>query len=240
MGFLSSFHRKGVGKSLGTIRIGSRAGGRRFEVRTRIDAQAINSDGVRIPVCIVLRSVPGARPSEFLAIVQDLTRQERDQLELKRYADQLLLTKKTLEIHNAQLEATIAQRTEEYREKFANPYIAAERGYVDEVIYPHSTRRRLCRAFFATPRFLPRSRVRNTTIRSDSPSFVRPEDQRVSGVERHAARRLEHDPLREQLQPPPASAGSVSAAAAAARRKGASPSSRRRIQAARRKASRPR
>src|SRR6185295_485883 len=32
-------------------------------------------------------------------------------------------------------------------------------------------RRRLCLAFFATPRFLPRSRVRNTTIRSDSPSL---------------------------------------------------------------------
>src|SRR6187431_2441375 len=31
-------------------------------------------------------------------------------------------------------------------------------------------RRRLCRAFFATPRFLPRSRVRKTTRRSDSPS----------------------------------------------------------------------
>ena len=32
----------------------------------------------------------------------------------------------------------------EYREKFANPYIAAERGYVDEVIEPRDTRGRLC------------------------------------------------------------------------------------------------
>jgi len=31
----------------------------------------------------------------------------------------------------------------EYREKFANPYSAAERGYVDEVIDPADTRRRL-------------------------------------------------------------------------------------------------
>src|SRR5262249_13130416 len=31
----------------------------------------------------------------------------------------------------------------EYREKFANPYIAAERGYVDEVILPRDTRARL-------------------------------------------------------------------------------------------------
>ena len=32
----------------------------------------------------------------------------------------------------------------EYREKFANPYVAAERGYVDEVIEPRDTRTRLC------------------------------------------------------------------------------------------------
>jgi propionyl-CoA carboxylase beta chain len=34
----------------------------------------------------------------------------------------------------------------EYRDKFANPYIAAERGYVDEVIEPKDTRARLCEA----------------------------------------------------------------------------------------------
>ena len=32
---------------------------------------------------------------------------------------------------------------DEYREKFANPYIAAERGYVDEVIEPARTRSKL-------------------------------------------------------------------------------------------------
>jgi len=37
-------------------------------------------------------------------------------------------------------------KTREYREKFANPYVAAERGYVDEVIEPRSTRARLCAA----------------------------------------------------------------------------------------------
>ena len=40
----------------------------------------------------------------------------------------------------------IAARIAEYQKRFANPFIAAERGYVDEVILPHSTRRRLCRA----------------------------------------------------------------------------------------------
>ena len=31
----------------------------------------------------------------------------------------------------------------EYREKFANPYVAAERGYIDDVIKPHETRSKL-------------------------------------------------------------------------------------------------
>jgi propionyl-CoA carboxylase beta chain len=35
------------------------------------------------------------------------------------------------------------QKIAEYKEKFANPYIAAERGYVDEIIEPRFTRRKL-------------------------------------------------------------------------------------------------
>ncbi len=41
----------------------------------------------------------------------------------------------------------IAQHTANYEHRFANPFVAAERGFVDEVIMPSSTRRRLCRAF---------------------------------------------------------------------------------------------
>jgi propionyl-CoA carboxylase beta chain len=41
----------------------------------------------------------------------------------------------------------IAQRTKDYEDRFANPFIAAQRGFVDEVIMPHSTRRRVARAF---------------------------------------------------------------------------------------------
>jgi propionyl-CoA carboxylase beta chain len=37
----------------------------------------------------------------------------------------------------------IAERTKEYEDRFANPFVAAQRGYIDEVIYPHSTRRRI-------------------------------------------------------------------------------------------------
>jgi len=43
-------------------------------------------------------------------------------------------------------EAAIEARTEEYREKFANPFVAASRGFIDDVIQPRGTRRRLCRA----------------------------------------------------------------------------------------------
>ncbi len=40
-----------------------------------------------------------------------------------------------------------AEKEKEYLEKFANPYLAAERGYIDEVIYPSQTREKLIKAF---------------------------------------------------------------------------------------------
>ncbi|MBX7181745.1 MAG: acyl-CoA carboxylase subunit beta [Bacteroidia bacterium] len=40
-----------------------------------------------------------------------------------------------------------AEKEKEYLEKFANPYLAAERGYVDEVIFPSQTREKLIKAF---------------------------------------------------------------------------------------------
>jgi propionyl-CoA carboxylase beta chain len=40
----------------------------------------------------------------------------------------------------------IAARTKEYEDRFLSPFVAAERGYIDEVIMPHSTRRRIIRA----------------------------------------------------------------------------------------------
>jgi propionyl-CoA carboxylase beta chain len=42
--------------------------------------------------------------------------------------------------------AKIEARTEEYRTRFANPFVAASRGFIDDVIMPHGTRRRLCQA----------------------------------------------------------------------------------------------
>ncbi len=36
--------------------------------------------------------------------------------------------------------------TAEYRQKFANPFIAGSRGFIDDVIMPHETRKRICRS----------------------------------------------------------------------------------------------
>lgn len=44
-------------------------------------------------------------------------------------------------------EAVLQEKEQEYREKFAHPYRAAARGFIDEVILPEETRRKLLRAF---------------------------------------------------------------------------------------------
>jgi propionyl-CoA carboxylase beta chain len=46
----------------------------------------------------------------------------------------------------ADQDAVRQQKIEEFRERFANPFVAAERGYVDDVIEPHETRWRVIRA----------------------------------------------------------------------------------------------
>ena len=40
----------------------------------------------------------------------------------------------------------IAAKTEEYRQKFANPFVAGHRGFIDDVIMPHNTRFRIARS----------------------------------------------------------------------------------------------
>ncbi|MBB5205571.1 propionyl-CoA carboxylase beta chain [Inhella inkyongensis] len=40
----------------------------------------------------------------------------------------------------------LAAREAEYKARFANPFVAAERGYIDDVIQPHETRQRICRS----------------------------------------------------------------------------------------------
>jgi len=41
----------------------------------------------------------------------------------------------------------IAARIDSYEDRFQNPFVAAERGYIDDVITPHSSRKRIARAF---------------------------------------------------------------------------------------------
>jgi propionyl-CoA carboxylase beta chain len=40
----------------------------------------------------------------------------------------------------------LAAREAEYKARFANPFVAGARGYIDDVILPHETRQRLCRS----------------------------------------------------------------------------------------------
>jgi propionyl-CoA carboxylase beta chain len=52
------------------------------------------------------------------------------------------------EIKSAQdPEAERSERVAEYQDLFANPFVAAERGYIDEVIMPRDLRRKLASAF---------------------------------------------------------------------------------------------
>ncbi len=59
-----------------------------------------------------------------------------------------ILYKRELEAA-ADVVAARAARITEYREKFANPFIAAERGFIDEVILPRQTRAKLIAALSA-------------------------------------------------------------------------------------------
>jgi propionyl-CoA carboxylase beta chain len=42
--------------------------------------------------------------------------------------------------------AKLAAREAEYKARFANPFVAGSRGYIDDVIQPHETRKRICRS----------------------------------------------------------------------------------------------
>ena len=57
-------------------------------------------------------------------------------------------------LHRAELGDAdkIAERARDYEARFANPFIAAERGFIDEVILPHTSRKRIARAFAALRR----------------------------------------------------------------------------------------
>lgn len=60
--------------------------------------------------------------------------------------------------------AKIEEYTEEYKEKFANPLVAASRGYIDDVIMPHNTRARICKSL----RMLQNKRLENPWKKHDN------------------------------------------------------------------------
>jgi propionyl-CoA carboxylase beta chain len=60
-------------------------------------------------------------------------------------AAEIIFKKEIAEAENP--EAKLNEKVDEYTRKFANPYKAAHRGYIDEVIYPEQTRAKLIRAF---------------------------------------------------------------------------------------------
>jgi propionyl-CoA carboxylase beta chain len=60
-------------------------------------------------------------------------------------AAEIIFKKEISEAEDPQ--AKLSEKVEEYTRKFANPYRAAHRGYIDEVIYPDQTREKLIRAF---------------------------------------------------------------------------------------------
>ena len=51
----------------------------------------------------------------------------------------------------------LEQRTQEYREKFANPFVAASKGFIDDIILPNETRKHICRGL----RMLQKKRLEN-------------------------------------------------------------------------------
>jgi acetyl-CoA carboxylase carboxyltransferase component len=48
--------------------------------------------------------------------------------------------------HAENREAVRQKKIEEFRERFANPYVVADRGFVDAVIQPRETRKKLIQA----------------------------------------------------------------------------------------------
>jgi propionyl-CoA carboxylase beta chain len=60
-------------------------------------------------------------------------------------AAEIIFKKEIAEAENP--EAKLNEKVDDYTRKFANPYRAAHRGYIDEVIYPDQTREKLIRAF---------------------------------------------------------------------------------------------
>jgi PAS domain S-box-containing protein len=84
-------------------------------VPERLEAFGLDDSDNPFPLLLSFSSIAGKGAARHVVVVRDATRDHLAQEELRRYANQLLVTKRTLERHNARLEETVAQRTEELR-----------------------------------------------------------------------------------------------------------------------------
>jgi len=86
-----------------------------LDLPSKLDIVATDRDGTAFPVSVTIKCL--SRKSRGCVIrVRDDSHREMDKQELRNYADQLLLTKHSLERHNAVLEHEVKLRTEELRE----------------------------------------------------------------------------------------------------------------------------
>ena len=79
--------------------------------------------------------------SKMVPLRKDVAR-----IRAKRIEQERRLRKERDQKKRAAIRTRIAELVEDYRQKFANPYISASRGYIDDVIEPRFTRPRLINA----------------------------------------------------------------------------------------------
>lgn len=85
----------------------------RLPMVPRLETHAFDRSGAKFPVAVWIRSCKGLPNTRSVIVVRDLSLERKEQQETARYADQLLLTKRSLESHNLLLEATVKSRTAE-------------------------------------------------------------------------------------------------------------------------------
>ena len=102
----------------------------------------VKKESASLMICQLLREIENALKSKNEA---DKILNEKDAIyQLKEKA--IRETSNNLVEIAKKLEGNKISSTKDYEERFLSPFVAAERGYIDEVIMPHSTRRRVARA----------------------------------------------------------------------------------------------
>jgi PAS domain S-box-containing protein len=86
-----------------------------LQLPERMETFANDADDNPFPISLVVKSALHSGIVRYVVLVRDDTRRSLAQQELQRYANQLLMTKRALEQHNAGLERTVNQRTKELR-----------------------------------------------------------------------------------------------------------------------------